>query len=651
MILKNMNLTNFKGIKALDIDFSEYGNIIAGDNATGKTTVYDAFLWLLFGKDSADRQKFNIKTLDGNGEPVHNLNHSAKGTFAVAGGDLTLERRYYEVWTRKRGDAQQRLTGHTTDYFINDVPAKEKEYAEQVEALVGDMGLFKIVTGVMYFSTTLPWKDRRRMLLDMAGDIGADGKILGLKMFSSLTPMLDGKTIDQLQREMAAKAKEIRAELERIPVRIDELMMRIPETFPDPRALRAEKDALQARLRELDAIMGDISAQAKVERAKVTEASGRVMALERKLSQRRADVERERLKEERGHELRIEALSDERARITRRLEQIDEKICFYRQSATDDAARLEGIKAQYMALKAEDFTVSDEDTACPTCGQELPEEMAASKTEDLRDRFEARKAMQLRSLETEGRKLNEKVSHAREEADVALCAMAEEKERLSAVLGEMEALKQARPAAAPTTPDDECMALEHDLEAAKTALDAITPDAPTVPVELAAERSELMERLDRATRAIAGAEEAERDQARVRDLEEQQVSLSDALAQCEKTQFLCDDFIVRRAKLTEKHINAMFKEVSFTLFRPQVNGGIDECCEAVIEGVPYADANNAKKINAGLEIIDTISRHYNVQAPIFIDNAEAVRRLASVPLQIIELRVSADPTLTVSERL
>ena len=148
-----------------------------------------------------------------------------------------------------------------------------------------------------------------------------------------------------------------------------------------------------------------------------------------------------------------------------------------------------------------------------------------------------------------------------------------------------------------------------------------------------------------------GAVDADADQARIRELEDEQTRLSDELARVEKLQFLCDDYTLRWAKLTEKTINSMFKTVSFILFRTQVNGGIEECCEAVIDGVPYSDANTAARINAGLEIIDTISRHYNVQAPIFIDNAEAVLHLAPVPLQIIELRVSNDPVLHITERL
>ena len=53
--ISNLKLKNFKGIKDLEIDFNNENTNIYGKNATGKTTIFDAFKWLFFDKDSKVR--------------------------------------------------------------------------------------------------------------------------------------------------------------------------------------------------------------------------------------------------------------------------------------------------------------------------------------------------------------------------------------------------------------------------------------------------------------------------------------------------------------------------------------------------------------------------------------------------------------------
>jgi predicted ATP-dependent endonuclease of OLD family len=124
IILKSLILKNFKGIKFLKVDFSKVTNI-SGDNATGKTTVFDAFTWLLFDKDSQDRSNFEIKTLGTDGQPIHNLEHQVTGTLSIDGREITLSKLFREKWVKKRGESEQEFSGHETLYYINDVPAKK----------------------------------------------------------------------------------------------------------------------------------------------------------------------------------------------------------------------------------------------------------------------------------------------------------------------------------------------------------------------------------------------------------------------------------------------------------------------------------------------------------------------------------------------
>ena len=155
MKLTKLELLNFKGLKSFAININD-DVVIRGDNATGKTTVFDSVCWLLFGKDSLDRADFEIKTLDG-GEPIHKVNHEVTGTFTLdEGGTVELKRVYREKYSSPRG-GEVTLTGHTTDYFVDGVPKKEKEYKEIVNSLV-DENIFKLITNPLYFNETYSWQ-------------------------------------------------------------------------------------------------------------------------------------------------------------------------------------------------------------------------------------------------------------------------------------------------------------------------------------------------------------------------------------------------------------------------------------------------------------------------------------------------------------
>ena len=245
MILKleKLILKNFKGIKDLEIDFSQTTEIY-GANATGKTTVFDAFTWLLFNKNSAGNTDFGIKTKDENGVEVHNLEHSVEGCFTIDGQPLTLRKVYAEKWTQKRGTATAEFTGHETTYFVNDVPKKKSEYTARISSIISE-DVFKIVTNPLFANEKMKWQDLRALLLSVSGDI-ADGDILSSDSnFADLVDKLQGRTVAEVKKMTASKQAAINDELKKIPVQINEAKLAMPEVTEIDRAL---KDSLQAQV-------------------------------------------------------------------------------------------------------------------------------------------------------------------------------------------------------------------------------------------------------------------------------------------------------------------------------------------------------------------------------------------------------------------
>src|SRR5699024_4831771 len=226
--LLNLKLTNFKGIKSFELNANGEDMKVFGENATAKTTVFDSFVWLLFGKDSQNSTQFEIKTLR-DGKPVHKLNHEVEATLLVDGQELTLKKVYKEKWTKKRGSVTESFSGHTTDYYIDGVPSKKKEYEGKISEIV-DEEVFKLLTNPAHLNEQLKWQDRRKTLLEIAGDVTDEEVIASNESLAKLTEIIGKRSIDDHKKVVTAKKKEINQELDRIPIRIDEIHRGLPDT-------------------------------------------------------------------------------------------------------------------------------------------------------------------------------------------------------------------------------------------------------------------------------------------------------------------------------------------------------------------------------------------------------------------------------------
>ena len=240
--LKQMKLRNFKGIKELEVDFNGQNTDIYGKNATGKTTLVDAFTWLFFNKDSTGSADFDVKTKNENGEYLHNLEHSVEVIVEVidkmveGGSPVSVEKSFKKIfkekYTKQRGSTTATFTGHTTDYFVDDVPRKKKEYDEIVNQLF-DSNIFPMITDPFYFNTRMKWQDRRKMLIDICGDVSDELVINFNNELVPLLSVLNGKNVDDYRTQLKRQMKPINEELKAIPIKINEAHLAIPNEIEE----------------------------------------------------------------------------------------------------------------------------------------------------------------------------------------------------------------------------------------------------------------------------------------------------------------------------------------------------------------------------------------------------------------------------------
>lgn len=642
MKLTKLELLNFKGLKAFTINFN--GDvIIRGDNATGKTTVFDSVCWLLFGKDSLDRADFEIKTLD-MGEPVHKVNHEVTGTFTLdEGGTVELKRVYREKYSSPRG-GEVTMTGHTTDYFVDGVPKKEKEYKEIVNSLV-DENIFKLITNPLYFNETYSWQNRRKLLLEMCGDISDKDVIAEYSELKALTDILSGHSVDDHRKVVAAKKTAINKELDMIPVRIDEALRGKP-TIDTPRDVLIQEISLATTT--LETLEADkallVNGHAVVDtRAELRDVQRRLMARESELQM---EYKKQSALKSNEYDMVVSELNNLSSKVESTKYRLD--------TSNRDIQRIESVIDELMHQRQQvnaDAFVMDIDEACPTCGQKLPAEQIQAAREKAETKFNLRKSKRLEEL-NQSIELKQQDIENIKKRDAGL----EPVETLEALIKAKELVKQTitdeiGQLTAPVLDDDSIYA---DLKAEEFMLQMKLDESNTDHSEEIADIDKRIattkEHRFNLETELNKYEEAKRIDTRVAELESQQAELAAEKSKLDEASYLMDEFVKAKVNMLEDVINSRFKLARFKMFNVMLNGNVEECCETTYKGVPYRSMNNAARINVGLDIINALTSYFKVNAPVFIDNAEAVTEFVPVNSQTIKLIVDeSEPQLVVKE--
>lgn len=636
MKLMSLTLKNFKGVKSFKFEPNGNNADIYGDNGTGKTTVEDSVLWLLFGKDSANKKDFEIKTLTPEGEPIHNLEHVVEGTFDIDGQTLTLKKVYQEKWTKKRGSATSEFTGHTTDHFIDEVPVKAGEYNDKI-AEICDEEAFKLLTSPTYFNAELHWENRRKVLLEVCGSVTQDDVIASNSALKELPEVLGDRTIEQHKKVIAQKKKRINDELKKIPVRIDE----VEQNLPDVTGLK-QKD-LSATLAELEKRLGD--KQAEISRIKnggeVAEKTKQMRELESQLiemnNKHRVAVD-ELVTEKRE---KLHKLTDNEARLRQTISQKKQAISSNENTLKNIEGLTESLRNQWYRVNALEFRHEDTCT-CPTCGQDLPHDQVEMAREKALAEFNRKKAEQLEEINANGKREKEKADRLLAENKALLQEIDVAEKNLGKTRAEAEQLRNeidsmmAVVGQPHETPEykklkaqiDKLNCELSDLQMGdRELLIMVQEEEATIKEEIQAVQDELRKFRDRK----AG-------EGRIQELAGQEKKLAAEYEQLERELFLVEEYTKAEVALLEDKINSCFKHARFKLFKENINGGIEPCCETLYNGVPYnSNLNTGHRIIVGLDIINTLSEHYSFSPMVFIDNAEGVTQLPEVSAQIIRL--------------
>lgn len=640
MRLIALTLRNFKGIKSFTLDTQGGNADLFGDNATGKTTLFDAFTWLLFDKDSQNKKDFEIKTLGKDNQPMHGLEHEVEATLDVDDGHaLNLRKVYKEKWTKKRGSASAEFTGHTTDYFIDSVPVKKSEYEARIAEIASE-DIFKLLTSPTYFNEQLHWEKRRQILLEVCGDISDEEVIASDKALAELPKILGNHSLEDYRKIIAARRVKINDELKKIPVRIDEVTQGLPDLSNFERnELQVDIDSLRERIREKEQELSRIESGGEIaeKRVQLKEAEGDLIILKNQLQGKiseQIDAKRQELQQIKA------SLYDWQSEVKNKKGALKHS----QQQIAKLETEMGKLREDWGRANDQQFHFEQDDT-CPTCGQSLPAEKLNAAREKALAAFNRSKAERLEFITANGKErkqsaelhqgeiqtLNDEIQSAEAKAE-EYAQKARELELLIENMLKDSCAYQEDPAYVAKV--GEIQTLEEQmkqlLQDAAVAIDGVKKGIEELGGVL----------LEKQT-CLAKFDQYEKGQTRIEELKAQERDLAAEYEKLEGELYLTEEFIRAKVNLLEEKINSKFKLARFKLFNTLVNGGVEECCETLYNGVPYSGGlNNGHRNAVGMDIINTLSEHYGFYPPIFVDNAESITVLPEMTAQVIRLVVS-----------
>ena len=628
--IKLLALENFKCHRNLVLNFNGENASIYGDNATGKTSVYDALTWLLFGKDSHGNGEKNIeiKPLGEDGEVRdHNAITAVEAVLLVNGGEVTLRRTYQEVWSTKRGRAEATYDGNTSEYYIDGVPVKKYAFSEAVEALV-DEDTFRMLTSVSHFADGISWQARREVLFRVANVAGDREIMLNDEKFFPLIEGMGKLTLDDYKKKLLSEKRTFVGAKTDIPARISECQKTVDDVEGmDFAAARAKIEALTAETGALEGELLSIerNTAAESKRMEIREVQLELTALDNENKAYRA-TQMANAPDAAAMRMNLSRLQGQHAAKKRTVE--SEKA--YAEQLHHD---IDSARSRWIAVNGESFAGGN----CPTCGQTLP----AAQLKAATDSFEAQKKKRLGEIEQTA---NASKAAKAAALDRIISAEAEIAELESAITKEAELLTAAESSAVAVVDmagyDEKRAAIQKRINDLNGELADIMTDTSSARTKLIGQISDIKGEIASWNAYLGKESLLEYSRKRIEELQEDARRAAEKLDELEEMLFLIDEYSRYKTQFVEDSINGMFRIARFRLFREQANGGVEDRCDVVLDGVPYININSGAKINVGIDIINTLSRAYGVMVPLFVDNAESVTHLEKSTNQIIRLVVS-----------
>ena len=459
-VIKQIIMQNFKGCKNATYAFDGKNVTVCGANGSGKTTIFDAFTWLLFGKDSLDNAKFEIRPLDADGKQIDNVEICVIATLEIDGKEVELKKTQRQNWVKKRGTQNPVLQGNVNEYEIDGYPRSAKDYDEYINGIVSD-DLFKMLTNPTYFPD-MPWKEQRNIIINLVPGFSDAEYATEDSRFTELLPEIEkAPSMDDIKNKYQKSLNELKKKQVELPVRIDEQNKNKVDI--DVAELELLKNSLNEQIADVKSKIADTDKQFE----EYQKLSDGIMELKFAESDLVRKANEENIKARREIEDKIADKKFLVRQTEKTISDTENCIELSKRTAEKISENLKEIRGKW---KAENERVFDENSlVCSYCGQEYPQ----YRKEQLRAEFESHKAKELKAITDNGNLIKGRLDKEKETIDSLEKELVEHRkslEMLNNAIADLEKQLSELPTSIDVTGTEEYKAIQSQIAEKEQAM-------------------------------------------------------------------------------------------------------------------------------------------------------------------------------------
>ena len=360
------------------------------------------------------------------------------------------------------------------------------------------------------------------------------------------------------------------------------------------------------------------------------------------LTKLRFNIEENSKVDSRKYDSKIKELKQEISNVDDRIDNQNRHIEGIERTIANNESELSNLRDGLRIANKLVFVFDESKTICPTCNQRLGEGYIEDQKYELEANFNTNKSNNLESIQSKGiakKTENEAIVKTLETAKNVLTVLMQELKEAQLKLDNL-LQNPVTTGAIDLMKNEGYSILTEELQTLES--NPIKSENLESDNDLKLKIQELRARNQRLNSKLAVNLEREKGLKRIEELGKEESILAQKISELNGKEFMIDEFVTEKVTTIENKVNAMFISIKIKMFEPQINGGLKDVCTILIKGVPFEDANNAGKINAGIEIINALSKFHKQTAPIFVDNAESISNILKSESQMIELYVNPE---------
>lgn len=665
ILIDKICLRYFKGVENKEIVLGDNINVVKGRNGIGKSTIADAISWVLFGTNQSGATKFGIKTKDKDGREIEDVAHSVEISLSVLDEQ---EGMMCYVLTRTLTETRKD-DGSVTNNYTYKVDGEVEtagDFKKVVDAICPEE-VFRLCSSPYSF-TQMDWSEQRKRLNEMFGVPSVEDVTGGDKKYDAIKELLEKDDVDKILKHLNYKRKEVQKNLDEVPVRLEALKNVLPKAEDwaavEKLILEKRKEITETRknLNTIDNGGADfIRKYQNISTLNLDHKRKRIM--EESAQRRLGEIIKANAEAKTACKKAVAEAEQNIEDLKQKLKSFDVALvkCDARMNELD-AEKADG-KEKWKLIKARKWEWNEDDAFCPTCKQALPEDQVQKIMEESKKAFLNNQASDLKKLGDDAARIKEEVKKCEENTEY----FKTQQKATQTQLGEAEtALEEARKAQEEQAKKEEEKVSVETLLAEKPEYKQVCDRIKKIEAEQEKPADEGMSEEDKKLKAdvekklkdleserevlasrLAVKAQWEKVNAQIVGLQEERTQWKEQIDSLDEKIKAASDFQKRSCEVLEENVNRRFKLVKWKMFRRQLDGTDKPWCECSVDGVPYSDLNTAAKINAGLDITNTLKQYYGVDVPCVIDNAETVQEPLYEGGQQIRLTVTDDEDIVI----